>query len=233
MDQNNIVPIAPEQSSLHTVTPLSKYLALLLFILLPFLGGWVGYTYAPVKVVEVEKIVVEETKTQTQLPEATQATTTQETNAVPEYYPINENLVVDPKTVKVGDTFSNFIVTNVYYYSDEFPDSESYSITFSGEATISGKISPAGMVGPSIMLDEPSQNKLPIILLKNNSRKAEMIEMAGQLVDTLPREAIIDNENTKPYSITAEIKNYTAYYMPKGGISSAELTKIIDLRESE
>lgn len=39
------------------VTTLSKYVALLLFIVLPFIGGWIGYTYAPEKVVEVEKII--------------------------------------------------------------------------------------------------------------------------------------------------------------------------------
>jgi len=46
-----------KQSPLHTITPLSKYLAMGLFIILPFLGGWIGYTYAPEKVVEVEKEV--------------------------------------------------------------------------------------------------------------------------------------------------------------------------------
>jgi hypothetical protein len=45
---------------LHTVTPLSKYLALSLFILLPFVGGWIGYNYSPEKVVEVERVVVKE-----------------------------------------------------------------------------------------------------------------------------------------------------------------------------
>lgn len=45
-----------EPSPLHIVTPLSKYLAMMLFVILPFLGGWIGYTYAPEKVVEVEKI---------------------------------------------------------------------------------------------------------------------------------------------------------------------------------
>ena len=39
---------------LHQVTPLSKYLAMTLFIILPFLGGWIGYEYAPEKVVERE-----------------------------------------------------------------------------------------------------------------------------------------------------------------------------------
>ncbi len=45
---------------LKKVTPLSKYLAMTLFIILPFLGGWIGYTYAPEKVVEVEKVIISE-----------------------------------------------------------------------------------------------------------------------------------------------------------------------------
>lgn len=44
-------------SSLKKVTPLSKYLAMTLFVVLPFLSGWVGYSYAPEKVIETEKIV--------------------------------------------------------------------------------------------------------------------------------------------------------------------------------
>src|SRR6056297_3290015 len=42
------------------VTPLSKYLAMALFIILPFVGGYIGYTFAPEKVVEVEKVVTKE-----------------------------------------------------------------------------------------------------------------------------------------------------------------------------
>ena len=49
---NNIEIVA--SSSLHQVTSLSKYLAMVLFVIMPFLGGWIGYTYAPVKLVEVE-----------------------------------------------------------------------------------------------------------------------------------------------------------------------------------
>lgn len=49
-----------QKSKLHQVTPLSKYLAMALFITLPFVGGWVGYQYAPEKVVEVEREVVKE-----------------------------------------------------------------------------------------------------------------------------------------------------------------------------
>lgn len=52
-DEQKVDALAP----LKQITPLSKYLAMVLFIILPFLGGWVGYTYAPEKVVEVEKTV--------------------------------------------------------------------------------------------------------------------------------------------------------------------------------
>lgn len=51
---------ARSPSRLHQVTPLSKYLAMVLFTILPFVGGWIGYTYAPEKIVEVERIVYEE-----------------------------------------------------------------------------------------------------------------------------------------------------------------------------
>lgn len=44
-------------ANLKKVTPLSKYLAMVLFIIMPFIGGWIGYTYAPEKVVEVERVV--------------------------------------------------------------------------------------------------------------------------------------------------------------------------------
>ena len=51
-------------SNLKKVTPVSKYLALVLFVVLPFIGGWIGYNYAPEKVVEVEveveRVVVKE-----------------------------------------------------------------------------------------------------------------------------------------------------------------------------
>jgi hypothetical protein len=47
---------------LNKVTPVSKYVALVLFIILPFLGGYVGYQYAPEKIIEVQKIVYSESK---------------------------------------------------------------------------------------------------------------------------------------------------------------------------
>ncbi len=43
------------QESINQLKPVAKYLVMLLFIALPFIGGWVGYHYAPVKIIEVEK----------------------------------------------------------------------------------------------------------------------------------------------------------------------------------
>ena len=61
MENNTIESSKVESafSSLHQVTPLSKYLALILFIILPFLGGYIGYVYAPVKIIEVENVAPE------------------------------------------------------------------------------------------------------------------------------------------------------------------------------
>jgi hypothetical protein len=52
-------PVKNEQvsgrfDSLKQVTPLSKYLAMIIFIVTPFVGGWIGYMYAPEKVIEIE-----------------------------------------------------------------------------------------------------------------------------------------------------------------------------------
>jgi hypothetical protein len=54
------VKVVEEGSVLNKVTPLSKYLAMILFIILPFIGGWIGYNSSPEKVVEVERVVVKE-----------------------------------------------------------------------------------------------------------------------------------------------------------------------------
>lgn len=55
MDGEQLIHTAvQEKSRLYTVTKLSKTIALILFILLPFLGGWIGYVYAPVQIIETQ-----------------------------------------------------------------------------------------------------------------------------------------------------------------------------------
>ena len=64
MEQETPNQITEEQvqaNVMFKVTPFSKYLALALFVALPFIGGWIGYNYAPEKVVEVERVVYKET----------------------------------------------------------------------------------------------------------------------------------------------------------------------------
>jgi hypothetical protein len=52
-------------SMLFGVTKLSKYLAMILFIGMPFVGGYVGYRFAPDKVVTIEVPVSVEKRTDT------------------------------------------------------------------------------------------------------------------------------------------------------------------------
>jgi hypothetical protein len=220
MDQINTTQETEIKSSLHTVTPLSKYLALTLFVLMPFVGGWIGYTYAPTKVLEVEKIVIKEVPAET--PIEKQNTNVNETETV---IP-----VVDSKTVKIGDTFGNFTVTEAYYNAEQ----ESYSIGFSGNVIVSGTIYPAEMLGPGIRIDEASALKLPSIQHGGELQKASNIELTGPLVETsIPKEALVYSENYKPYHITAEIKNYNALRLPKESSPNAELVRIIEVRKGE
>lgn len=53
MNPENLQAEEGQKNNLFKVTPVSKYLAMALFVVLPFLGGWIGYVYAPDKVVEV------------------------------------------------------------------------------------------------------------------------------------------------------------------------------------
>ncbi len=55
--------LVQKPSALNSVTPLSKYLAMILFIILPFVGGWIGYSFSPTKLIEVEKVVYSDIKT--------------------------------------------------------------------------------------------------------------------------------------------------------------------------
>lgn len=57
-EQDTSQTTVKEKQAIFRVTPLSKYLAMVLFIAMPFIGGWIGYIYAPEKIVEIEKIVV-------------------------------------------------------------------------------------------------------------------------------------------------------------------------------
>ena len=59
MEQESIIKKISKISVLNQVTPLSKYLAMLLFIILPFIGGLVGFQYATVSLEDTNGQVLE------------------------------------------------------------------------------------------------------------------------------------------------------------------------------
>ena len=60
MNSENLQAEGEQKNNVFKVTPLSKYLAMALFTILPFLGGYLGYTFAPEKIMAVEKVVVKQ-----------------------------------------------------------------------------------------------------------------------------------------------------------------------------
>jgi hypothetical protein len=83
MEIENIQPDEKQVNTLYRVTPLSKYFAMLLFVLLPFVGGWVGYISAPEKIIEVEKIIVKEIPTDTEVASGLEDLMIVQNNSVP------------------------------------------------------------------------------------------------------------------------------------------------------
>jgi len=184
----NITPeVETAKSPLHTITPLSKYLAMGLFIALPFLGGWIGYTYAPEKIVEIEKITIleKETSPEESLEEIRK-----------NYFPALNNL-------NVGDSIGAFKIKSVEL--DTFtpffggPNGEPYTlpegrhtalVTMGGTVSLSGKLvienslteegKAAGTAYLIAFKPTPSEvEKLPFIEGFNNKDKFETIFVEG------------------------------------------------------
>jgi hypothetical protein len=55
--------ISKSTHPLKSVTPLSKYLAMILFIVMPFIGAWIGYQNAPLNHMETNVIYISDTIT--------------------------------------------------------------------------------------------------------------------------------------------------------------------------
>jgi hypothetical protein len=117
-----ITEVEGHLAPLKKVTPLSKYLAMALFIILPFLGGWIGYTYAPEKVVEVERVVMKE------------VVTNQETSSQYDT-PESHGVVFTAGSLLEGKKYGSFVaervVQNTLYATEAI---------FNGNATLVGTI---------------------------------------------------------------------------------------------
>lgn len=122
----------PAPSKWNTVTPFSKYTAMLIFITIPFVGFWVGMQYAP------EKIVIE--KENVYLPMETILTEEQKAEAFNETLPIEEGYVKSKyKVVAIVD--SPFERGGTAPDSDKITGSTLYVVTYRGtnDYTCGGK----------------------------------------------------------------------------------------------
>lgn len=105
--------------SLLKVTPLSKYLAMALFVTLPFVGGWIGYTFAPEKIVEVEKVLPIEKEVEDKNPASSQNVNKQKYSLVFEdnSFKISTSSVEGDKVVFTSDSL-------MYFYLPWFPKND-------------------------------------------------------------------------------------------------------------
>ncbi len=219
-DQDNGI-----SSSLSHVTPLSKYLTMALFIVLPFLGGWIGYMYAPVQIVEIEKPI--STSNSTPFSADSQQSIVQTSN----------EMIIDPKTVKIGDRFDNLTVSKVRY--ETLPgNAETFMISFDGTTTVTGLLTRNEHFGPQISLTDEHRNDLPSFIETNPSGptyKDKFIVVLGpdNLLDVLPNDLPLSysTSTNDTYVITAEIKDYLFQVAPKETAPTAELVKIIKLEK--
>lgn len=121
-NEAQILPLEERPSTnLNKVTPLSKYLAMVLFVIMPFVGGWIVYNNAPEKVVEVEQSV--ETQN-VQIPAPSEEFSDFYTYRLPTgwYYTVKEfgggmKEIVAPSPLKVKETY---IDESGYYHDTSF-----------------------------------------------------------------------------------------------------------------
>jgi len=182
--------IETKQSPLHTVTPLSKYLAMALFIILPFLGGWIGYTYAPEKVVEVEKVVLIEKETSQKVEAEKTSKEILETN-FPALARVNVGDSFGAFTVDAVelDTFTPFFGANGAPYVIE-DGRHTVLVTYSGTTSLSGNIYLASSLNeegktagtPYSIAFKPTlseMKKIPLIDGFSTEEKYKFITIAG------------------------------------------------------
>lgn len=114
------------KKQLMTVTPLSKYLALVLFFVLPFLGIWVGYKNAPEKIVEVENVIIKEVIKYVDIPVEMSSSIKQETDhkniSLDEMHKIEAvvNVPDDFKRILLNDYNRPMSGGNVQYESEKY-----------------------------------------------------------------------------------------------------------------
>lgn len=107
--------------SLTKVTPISKYLALTLFVLLPFIGGWIGYSYAPEKTVVIERIVSAEPTDNTAM-EVTDGFSYHDDGSVTASLSNGTVVSIAPEDSRTTFTNANVSPDNSWVYVESQPD---------------------------------------------------------------------------------------------------------------
>lgn len=134
----NIVPEPKNTKSLlHTITPLSKYLAMILFIMLPFVGSWIGYTYSQ------EKISAKEITTNLGEWGPPQSGNTQYTDEVSQLkLLLAKKSFPQTESLKQGDSLGVFSVESIHYETELSSDDYQHraTVTLVGSTTIKGRI---------------------------------------------------------------------------------------------
>lgn len=122
---NQILEENHPMDKLNKVTPLSKYLALTLFIALPFIGAYVGYKSAPEKV--VEKVVLEEAPLETK----------EETN-VSDHFSLNKGFVATT-TVDMGEYEVRYDQSILEVLNERYEVVQAIDVNFAGLAGFTDK----------------------------------------------------------------------------------------------
>ena len=146
----------------------------------------------------------------------------------------SSQLVVDPKTAKVGDTFGPFTITGIKTYSDPDGSVSSVYISYSGAVTVTGDVSFNEMFGdPCITLTETERQKLPLVELSGdwsawNANNAYICLPSGP-TKTFPLALRTPRQTDAEISerMTIEIKDYKFAYAPKEIVPTAELVRVI------
>ena len=214
-----------EENFLNKVTPLSKYLAMTLFIVLPFIGGWVGYRYAPDKVVEVDRVIT------VNIEKHNADNSLDESRFIEEISDIDDDNLFLVREIEVGDKFGELTVESIYFSSEPYTFDGTHDVTvrFSGEVVLTGNLfGPVMSCDLGIQLDSSSQNILPIFVETGNF-VIQTLCIDGDdggvqnIVDIIGQEKITEGK-----MVTIKVDDFVYYYAHKGGGPHASFVNLIE-----
>jgi hypothetical protein len=161
-----------EKSFWNSVTPFSKYLAMALFVILPFVGGWIGYTFAPEKVVEIERVVEVEKEVLVEVP------TQKPTNEFIFSTDVSEDIILFDE-LEVGQTYSGLKLSSIEEVPTRNPSYTNTAAKFSNKFTLTGSLVffPDGQGFRAFIPDISSVKSFPLV--RTDSEEIRLYEAAS------------------------------------------------------